>query len=133
MKKTIYNFKKDVLDFFIKDFPFNEYKIKYKIIINYNLFKNDDHILIIKYKKKKAIFYNEMKKYFTYFDFAFEDDLCNDDKDLIYYKYIKENPEHLETIVKFFVKSDVEDQNQLLENLHEGIVPRKWKCYTTMK
>lgn len=133
MKENVIEFKKDVLDYIIKDFPFEKYKIKYKIRISYNFLRSDDHILIIKYKKKGFPFYDEIVQHFTYFNFAFEDNFSNDDKDLGYYKYIKENPDCLETLVKYFVQIKEEEIIKAQENAEIGIVPTKWKFYTILK
>ena len=116
----------------------SNYKIKYKIRQRYDIL-DDWHQLVIKYKKKNALFYKKIYKNLEYFSFAFTDiiTLSNyyKDKDLEIFRYLKKhsNDDILENMVKYAIIKDINEKNELNEKNKIKSVPLKWLFYTSIK
>lgn len=116
----------------------SNYKIKYKIRQRYDIL-DDWHQLVIKYKKKNALFYKKIYKNLEYFSFAFTDIITlsnyDKDKDFEIFRYLKKhsNDDILENMVKYAIIKDINEKNELNEKNKIKSVPLKWLFYTSIK
>lgn len=116
----------------------SNYKIKYKIRQRYDIL-DDWHQLVIKYKKKKNLFYKKIYKNLECFRFAFTDIITlsdyGDEKDFEIFRYLKKhsNDDILENMVKYAIINDINEKDELNEKNKIKSVPLKWLFYTSIK
>lgn len=113
----------------------SNYKIKYKIRQRCSLFQEDWHQLVIKYKKKNSLLYNEIYKSLENFSFAFIDVIYGKIDDIHIFKYLKDNPNDdiLENMVKYTVINDIQEKEKAYKESQINSVPLKWLFYTSIK